>query len=141
MRVASLGVARPAYYDRNASGTRQRYNAAIAPATFTTRWTATIASGKKAFVEAVFVRCFQATLPPAIGFMETYVETSDGVTNTLLASARAATSLTVKQQAQDRVAGTITLYAGNSIYCTTVDDSTGGTVQFTGDALYTIFDA
>lgn len=141
MSVTSNVIARPAYYDRNATGTRQRYNQSLAPHSYTQRWITTVASGKKAFVEAVFGRVFTNTVATAVGFSEGNVETSDGVTATLLVCARYLTSTTAKLQAIDRVAGTIILYPSNTIYANTSDDSTGGTIQYTIDALFTIFDA
>lgn len=52
MRVASLGNARPAYYDRNATATSGSYSATLTQHISTTRFTVTVAAGTKLLIEA-----------------------------------------------------------------------------------------
>lgn len=141
MRVGSFAVARPAYYDRNATSVRNRYNAAVAPAGFTTRWTATVGAGKKAYVDQAVAWINTSTLPTGSGYSRAYVETTDGTTGVVVCVAQMFTSTTAYTSDVDKATTSITLYAGFVITSLTADGSTGGTIQYLLDAQYTQFDA
>jgi len=140
MKVSSFAVARPAYYDRNATSVRNRYNAAISPAGFVTRWTATVGAGKKAYVDQAVAWINTNSLPTVAGYARGYIETTDGTTSVIVCVAQMFTSLTVSTSAVDKATTSITLYSGFVIQSLTADGSTNGTVQYLLDAQYTQFD-
>lgn len=140
MRISSYAVARPAYYDRNAVGGRQRYVATVAPHAQTTRWTVTIAAGKKCFVEQAAVRIGTTTLPTVGGLVGCGIDTYDGTTYTTTAYSQFTSNTTTLQYGLNVCPTIPTVYAGESITAYTVDNSTGGTVQYIADTKYTIFD-
>ena len=141
MRVASLGVARPAYYDRNAVGTRQRYVGTVAPHGSTVRWSATIASGKKAFVEQMAIRIVAATTATTAGYAQANMDLYDATNSTTGAWAQITTSTTTLPYTFFVCPTIPTLYAGENIAVASQDSSTGGTVFYVLDAKYTTFDA
>ena len=136
MKVTSYAVARPAYYDRNSSAATLSFSNSAGPHGATTRWTATIAAGKKEFVE--FTRCsvYRLTAPTVDNVYEARIIVSgvqltgavgtSGVVGTLLA-----VTLT----------GAITLYPGDIMLSETYDLSTGGTVYYNIGYRSTQFDA
>lgn len=142
MRVASLGVARPAYYDRNATSQTIQYVADIAPHGTTLRATYTTPAGKKAYIEAaaVYMRCSSA--PTAAGRNFAIVRVTDASANlieicridknanTVVGNSYAVTSTSMP-----------TVYAGETITIYTNDASTGGTVDYVIGAKVTQFDA
>lgn len=140
MRVSSLGAARPAYYDRNATGSYLTYAAALAPAGLTTRWTITVATGKKGLIE--YARGFveRRTAATVGGQFTSWLQITSGATTGTLLFCNSFSN-TVYTQQQQNLASAITLYAGETLFYQTYDDSTGGTVQYQGDAKVTLFDA
>lgn len=140
MRVASLGVARPAYYDRNATSSIQTYVAIVAPHSFTTRWTTTVASGTKLVVEAATT--FVERITAATTAAEVYgrIRITSGA-NVMVLSAQAFTSNTIAVCYIDKASYGTTLYAGESIAGVTSDGSTGGTAFFEIDFKGTVYDA
>lgn len=141
MRVSSLGVARPAYYDRNAVGTRQRYVGTVGPHGGTSRWSATIAAGKKAFVEQMAIRIVAVTTATTAGYALAYMDLYDATNSTTGAWAQITTSTTALPYTFFASPTIPTLYAGETITVTSSDSSTGGTVFYVLDAKYTTFDA
>ena len=141
MRLSSLASARPAYYDRNAIGGRQRYSNTVGPHAQTTRWTVTVAAGKKCFVEQAAVRISTSTLPTGGGLVGAGVDTYDGTTYTTTAYSQFTSSTTTLQYGLNVCPTIPTVYAGESVLAYTVDLGTGGTVQYVADTKYTIFDA
>ena len=141
MKVTSYAVARPAYYDRNAVGYRQHYNQTIAPHSFTVRWTATIAAGKKAYIEGAFCYSYAFTLATVSGLVWSYVETDSGGNTNFVTNAGFVTSLTVNQLDKSQQTIAVTMYAGDTINGKSYNASTGGSVNHIIDASYTLFDA
>ena len=140
MRVASLGVARPAYYDRNATSAIQTYVATVSPHSQTTRWTTTVAAGTKLVVEAatVFVQRATAATTP----LEVYgrVRITSGA-NVMVLAGNAFTSNTLAVLYVDKASAGTTIYAGETVTGVTSDGSTGGTAFFEIDFKGTVYDA
>ena len=141
MKVTSYAVGRPAYYDRNAVGYRQHYNATVAPHSFTVRWTATIAAGKKGYIEGAFCYSYAFTLATGSGLVWSYVETDAGGNTNFVTNAGFVTSLTVNQLDKSQQTSPVTMYAGDTINGKSYNASTGGLVNHIIDASYTLFDA
>ena len=125
MKVSSYAVARPAYYDRSAASAVAYYAANVAPHLITTRWTTTVAAGKKQFVEFGRTSIYRSALATTAGLYESNISIA-GISLT----SSVANSVTVGTLVALTVTGAITLYAGDSIIGTTVDESVGGTVFF-----------
>lgn len=136
MRVASLGVARPAYYDRNAASINGNYGATVGPHTGTTRFTYTVPASKKCLVEATFGVITRATAATTAGLVAVYAGTS-----TVRSINIVTTNNTVPVALQDKSYTQLTVYSGASFTAVSQDGSTGGTneiiIQFSG----TEFDA
>ena len=141
MKVSSFAVARPAYYDRNASSIMPNYSGVISPTGATTRYTYTVAAGKKALLEVSTAFISRVTAASSSGqfFSDTRItlansdylilHTPHQTDNTLLAPYFASS------------AAAVTLYAGETISSQTTDNSTGGTILFILASKGTLFDA
>ena len=140
MRVASLGVARPAYYDRNATSLFQSYLAQIAPHATTTRYTYTVSAGKKVYLEHVGSRVLRTSAAAPVGQFGIEQQVTDG-TKQILLSERYSLDNTVNLVQDDiRVLG-CTIYAGETVSGVTLDSSTGGLVQYWVSIKGTLYDA
>ena len=141
MRVASLGVARPAYYDRNATAINQVYDAAsVAPHLSTVRVTYTVASGKKALVESqsLFVGRYTAATVVAYLSATIYIDSGAGSAS----QGRVLNNSNTVYSSQSLLSmGNMTLYAGEIYKIETQDGSTGGTGWYTLGMKGTLFDA
>ena len=136
MRVSSLGNARPAYYDRNATSSYQSYSATVGPHVDTTRWTVTIASGKKLLVEQALVQIYRATAASTASSVGSVIFYVGQVFISAVAQAN-----TIGLQDRLNLMGGVTLYAGETMYGQTYDASTGGTNVLTAAFKGTQYDA
>ncbi len=141
MKVTSYAVARPAYYDRNGTASLLAYNAnGVAPHAHTQRFTATVASGKKATVELWQVtswRDLAATTSGVryvVGTITSGLTVINGVTTII-------NSNTTYSQQTSQASMPLTLYAGEVLETSTNDGSTGGSLSFALGAKLTTFDA
>ena len=140
MKLGSLSSARPSIYDRNASGSLLGYTGnSIAPHALTTRFTQTIASGKKAVVESAFTQIWRDSAPGASGPFWGLVQLTSGATTVNMVGVLTATTTLYQGLAQTQ-AGQVTLYAGETIAGVTSDTSTGGTTAYWISAKLTVFD-
>jgi hypothetical protein len=140
MKLASLSGARAAYYDRNASSVNQNYYAVAAAHASTTRFTYTVASGKKLLIESQAVRIHRQTAATTAGRYYTELLVSDGTTDVLGCSVHQ-TDNTTSVQYLLIGAQQVTLYAGETIRCNTYDISTGGTVEYFSSFKGTLYSA
>jgi len=141
MRVSSFAVARPAYYDRNATTGVFSYDAAnIAPHSLTTRWTTTVAAGKKAFVESGTARLIRYTAATLAGQANVQIQVTSGATQIDLFNCFLYSN-TVNTLVTGSVPTQVTLYAGETLAATTADASTGGTTYIGMFGKTTTFDA
>ena len=139
MRVASLGVARPAYYDRNATSVADGYFADVGPHANTVRFTRTVAAGKKIIVEFANSTILRTNTAAPVGSVTAFinVQSTAGLRltdiytreNTLYFAARNSTPVGV------------TIYAGESYTGETSDGSTGGTLTYLHQIKGTQYDA
>ena len=139
MRVGSLAAARPAFYDRNAAGNVASYGATVAPHGVTTRWTITIAAGKKAFSELLVIYMERNTAATTPGTLLGIWQCNSGTFVN-----QYSTSNTVGYVSSQTYTPTTTLYAGETSSALTADGSSGatpGTVTFVINFKYTTFDA
>lgn len=141
MRVSSFAVARPNYYDRNATSVIGQYeSAAIAPAGVTDRWTYTVAAGSKLIVETLVLSNLRVTIATASGAVYAYVIVNSGASQTRLGHI-GGYNTTVGDQKLQLVAWGTTIYGAEQIVGTTGDYSTGGTTAFVVDMKATLFSA
>lgn len=141
MRISSYAVARPAYYDRNATSTLQSYSATVAPHADTTRWTTTIATGKKMSVELLQIYQERRTAAVAASQINIQVNVTSGATTALSVFTNELANNTVGARDYRLITNVCTLYAGEVIYVTTTDASTGGTALFLAVMKGTTYDA
>lgn len=140
MRLSSLAAARPAYYDRNASSFSAAYAATVAPHANTTRWTYTVASGKKLLVESAAAYAIRTAAATVNSYGWGLVTTYDGTNYTnILPMVINLTALAAVDRAY--MGQSVTVYAGQQILGATWDTATGGTIQWEIDAKGTIYDA
>jgi hypothetical protein len=141
MRISSYAVARPAYYDRNATGTFLVYSAVTGPHAATTRFSSTVASGKKAFVELSHAYYDRQTVA-ATGLNTVAWVRIASTTATYASLIFVRTDTATVGPLVDRVtSGQVTIYAGESIEGVTIDGSTGGTCNYYISSKITTFDA
>jgi len=142
MKVTSYAVARPAYYDRNASSVIQTDLAVYAPHTATVRVTYTVAAGKKMFIETSSTLLQNSTAPTVAGLATSIVrlqnvalQFTDPIRSDTLTSAVLTTIY------DKSLTGQTTLYAGEQALLITANSSTGGTVTHLCAFKATLFDA
>ena len=140
MRLSSLASARPAYYDRNATSSLQSYNGSVAPHSATTRWTVTIATGRKAIIEQSTVTYTRLTAATTLGLAENSIQITSGAT-TAYATVIYQYNNAVYANGVQATGAMPTLYAGETLACTTYDQSTGGTVFYHASSKLTLYDA
>ena len=140
MRVSSYAVARPAYYDRNASSTIGAYVFTVAPHANVVRWTVTVASGKKLLIEGGICTHWAITAPSVAAARFGLIRVNNGSNDFDVAFAMGI-SATLNLQFSDKATTIATVYAGETVAGTTGDASTGGTVFFDVGIKGTTFDA
>ena len=135
-------IARPAWYDRNPSIQVKNYSAAgVAPHTSTLRWSYTVPSGKKAFLELADIEVVRATAATTVGMVSagiTYTPSGGSEVNVIVVEIR---TNGVGDRAGKTVGQAFVMSAGDSIKAYTTDTSTGGTIDYTMSAKITEFDA
>lgn len=141
MRVASLGVARPLYYDRAATTASAQYSNTLAPHAFTTRFTYTVPAGYKAYVENSYCLVVVKTAGSAVGDVYSGVGAiTDDATSSYVANAQIYT-LTQGVSQESLAASVALLNAGNQLLGYTINLCTGGTVLHTLSIKYSQFSA
>jgi len=136
MKVTSYAVARPNYYDRNSISTYQSYDAGASPHSGTTRWTTTVAAGKKLQVEQAIVGYYVTVVGTVAGNYGSQLY----VVGQILATVGAATNV-VGANTYVNPPGIITIYGGETLYAVTYNFTTGGTVNHLTNFKGTTFDA
>ena len=137
MRVSSFAVARPVYYDRNATTTTSGYFNNPGPHGSTTRFTITNTASQKMFVDSGVVTVYRDTVATIAGSAAGALQ-SPGGSSVLLTFQY---SNTVGNIAQQVLAGSIYIKPGDSLIGITFDNSTGGTIQYALFAHAVQFDA
>ena len=140
MKVTSYAVARPAYYDRNSSSSVQTYLDQVSPHGVTTRWTTTVAAGKKLAVEVTVMRNLRLSAAAPVGVQGSELTITSGASLLVMLSNRQTdNTLNVAYVVQNTV--NYTLFASESIKAESFDLSTGGVVQYALTLKGTSFDA
>lgn len=137
MRVGSFAVARPMYWDRNPVTTSNGYYNTVGPHSNTTRFTYTVPSGRKAFIDSGSVNVNRITAATVAGQVRVALATPT-LSNVLTLFTY---SNTVGFADKSVVGGSLLILAGAVLEGTTEDTSTGGTILFTIYAHGTEFDA
>lgn len=141
MKVSSFAVARPAYYDRNASTLIASDQAIYAPHTGTVRSTTTVAAGKKLFIETSSTSLQNITAPTVAGTATSIVRIVSGLFSTDPIRTDTVTSAALTTIFSNSITGQITIYVGEQILLITANTSTGGTVNHLCAFKATSFDA
>lgn len=140
MRVSSFAVARPALYDRNAQSVINFYYAAVGPHAAVSRFSYTVAAGKKLNIEVQFARLSRTVAATVAGQYHAEMSISTGASTILTTSIHTTDNLTTGQVSAFG-APPITVYASESASGITYDTSTGGTVEYYVGHKATLFDA
>jgi hypothetical protein len=141
MRVSSFAVARPAYYDRNASSLSAQYSGVVAPHGGTVRFTVTVAAGKKLFLESGHVYISRQTAATVVGNFDVVIYVNTGGNNPRYLYVASKDNTVQPAPTFATITGTTTLYTGEVLESQTADGSTGGLVQFISMYKATSFDA
>ena len=141
MKITSYAVARPSYYDRNASSIMPSFAGVLSPTGATTRYTYTVAAGKKALIETSTAYIGRVSVASTSGyfFSDTRITLASGAYVILIRPNQIDNTVGPAYFASST--GTTTLYAGETVSAETTDSSTGGTVAFLLASKGTLFDA
>jgi len=142
MKVSSFAVARPTYWDRNATSNIQNGNTgAVGPHGEATRWTVTIAAGKKAFVDAASLDTCRYTVSSVAGLYYSAIRfTPSGGSACTILGHQALNNL-VGSSVTLNLGGSLLALAGDALTAIDAFDSTGGTINFSQQMHYIVFDA
>jgi len=137
MKVTSYAVARPAYYDRNATSvTNSIAGFSSGPHSTTSRWSTTVPAGKKILIESVFLFMYRVSAPTVNGLTGYFI----AVDAPVLATCNIISSL-VLAYSTNNLFGNATAYGGSSIAAYSYDLCTGGSVYYDGNFRGTQFDS
>jgi len=142
MRVGFPGGPRLEWYDRNPIVRVQNYNpTAVAPHAQQQRWSYTVPTGKKAFIELMQVQAYRATAATTVGMAQAGIfYYPNGGTNQPLLLEYIRTN-NVGDRAADAIGNSGVLLASDQLTAYTQDNSTGGTVDYNLNAKIMEFDA
>lgn len=139
MRVGSFAVARPNYYDRNASGVSGQYSNDLAPHATTTRFTSTCPAGKKYITEGWYLSSWRISAATAVGSVENFLTFQTASGGGRIIEAQYVNNTLYYREVYS--GGTnITLYPSDYIVFTTADGSTGGQIRISCNVKFTSFD-
>ena len=142
MRVGSFAVARPAYYDRNASSLSGQYvGSAVAPHGGTVRFTTTVAAGKKLFLEVGHVYLSRQTAATVAGVYDAAIYITAGGNSPRYVYTASKDNTVQPAPTFATITGTTTLYAGEVLEAQTSDGSTLGVINYVVQYKATSFDA
>jgi len=144
MRVGQLQPSRPVYYDRNPISQTINYDAsAVAPHADTVRGTYTVPSGKKAYLETVWLHTLVATVAAPAGLKRTRIllVIATGGTSTLDDAVLAAVENTAGNKEHVSYQGSLLMMVSDVLELHTEDGGTGGTVDHRMAAKFVEFDA
>lgn len=141
MKVSSYAVARPAHYDRSATSAIASDATIYAPHGTTTRWTITVASGYKLFLEAASVSQQNVTGPTSAAQSSIIIRVTSGASFMDPIRLDILTSNVITSIYSNQLFGQVTLYAAETLTALTLNASTGGTVLMASGAKGTQFAA
>jgi hypothetical protein len=142
MRVGSFAVARPMYWDRNPTSNNANGNSgAVGPHGEGARWSVTIASGKKAFVDAACLETLRYTVASVNNVYYAAIRfTPSGGSACSIVQIQSFDNAVGSANRQS-LAGSLLALAGDVISAVDADTGTGGTVNYSPQMHYILFDA
>lgn len=142
MRFTQAFPARPAWYDRNATNQNQgAIVTAAAPHTNTIRWTYTVPSARKAFVEILTVTMVRNGAAAPLGFYENFITYTPNAGVAKIPLIVWMRTNNVGDRVSQAIGQGMTLYAGDVINASDDDASTGGSVDYHSSIKAAEFDA
>lgn len=141
MRIGNVNQGRPAYYDRNPVGRVDSDLVDVVPHGSTVRWTYTVPTGTKAYIQRVRGSIFRTTVAAPVARVDLLIDVQPSV-----AEGRAriidleSLANTVGARDAENFAGAGLLEAGGEVRLITADQSTGGTVLYAGTLWSVEFD-
>jgi hypothetical protein len=139
---STMHVARPAWYDRNPSDTvKNSIMWGQSPHSFTTRWTYTVPTARKAMVEVAIIKFCRVTAATTAGelVIGIYITPSGGSLTNLIYSSSILNIVGDKDVID--TGQSVLLLTGDALSAGDSDASTGGTADFYQAAKVTEFDA
>jgi hypothetical protein len=129
--IGQVGASRPQYYDRTATPTMDQFGTSgAAPHASTVRWTYTVPSGKKAYLEWVNAWLRRVTAAAPVGRATSVINytPSGGAAGSIVIARHINNAV----DAVDRDGGSVGAFlgAGDVVNASTEDLSTGGTVDY-----------
>ena len=141
MKVTSYAVARPSYYDRNATSYAGAFDTGgVAPHAPTTRVTTTVAAGRKLLIELVYILGIRGGVAAPVGEVSIYQSVASGASSIPLVRVTY-TNNTTGTAFSTQAAGALTIYPGEVYACGTYDNSTGGNNTYVIGVKGTQYDA
>ena len=141
MKVTSYAVARPAYYDRQATSFAAAYDAAsVGPHGSTARISATVAAGNKTLIEAVVMYVTRETVATVRANQSVVSYAITTPANVPLTRTQQVTNV-AGTTAGDQSQAAFTLYAGEQYQAFTFDLGTDGLGTYTIGVKGTTFQA
>jgi hypothetical protein len=128
MKVTSYAVARPAYYDRNATSTLAVYAADTAPHGSTTRFTTTVAANTKLIVEVMECLLLTTSAPTIAARGNSVLVVTSGATSVDFGRVDQIQNATVSASTTQVYSLAVTVYAAETVTGVTSNGSTGGTL-------------
>ena len=141
MRITNVFSGRPAYYDRNPLMISNNYNQTIAPAALTVRWTYTVPTARKAYVEQQNSALDRATAAGTAAQMFAGTRYTPNGGSVAVFTYAVANTNTLNQEFSQLMGGSMVMLAGDKNDAVTSDLSTTGTVEFLLNGKCTEFDA
>lgn len=126
MKLGSLASARPAYWDRNPTERADTYENTLAPHSYTTRFTYTVAAGKKAFVDTAFCATIRGTVATVAGDVLSKIALTPISATTVPLIRANQYANTYGEKTYQNLGGSILVLAGGVLIGQTYDSSTGG---------------
>lgn len=138
----SPSTARPAYYDRNASAkTFYTDTGPVGPHATATRWSYLVPSGRRAYLEQVFLMTLRITAAASAAVAQCFIQYTPAAGVVGIPAYSLVTSNGVNDR-DKQVLGTVGyMGAGDLLACVDNDNSTGGSVEFFEYAKVVEFDA
>jgi len=142
MRIANPMAVRPFFYDRNPVNRQQQYVAyGVAPHTWTVRFSYTVPTYKKAWLEYAEIDFIRRTAATTAGEVTVAVYTTPSGGNAANFVVFRITSNTTNSQAYRNATTQSLLVSGDNVAAGTADASTDGTYDYTITVHMTEFDA
>ena len=131
MRIYPVSTARADWYDRNPIASNNDYTiTGLAPAALTTRWTYTVATGRKTFIGALQINTERANTATSAATVQSFITytPSGGAASRMLQTFISDNAVGSRQNAIG--ASGMVMLAGDNLMGQTQDTSTGGALNY-----------